>query len=66
MHLEKEYADKLAANTSLVEQRVRAKTQAEFSIKVETLEKETFQKNQKIQEMEKLSLTLAQKEKELK
>lgn len=65
-HLEKEYADKMAANSSLIEERVTAKKQAEFSAKIETLEREASQKGQKIKELEKQSLVLTQKEKELK
>ena len=65
-HLEKEYADKMATNSMLIEERVKAKTQAEFSAKLETLEKEASQKSLKIKELEKQSLALAQKEKELK
>lgn len=65
-HLEKEYADKMETNSILIEQRVKANTQAEFSAKLETLEKEASEKSQKIKELEKQSLALAQKEKELK
>jgi hypothetical protein len=64
-HLEKEYADKMATSSKLIEERVKATTQAEFLTKVETLEKEASQKSQKIKELEKQSLALAQKEKEL-
>lgn len=56
----------MATNSRLVEDRVKASTQAEFLTKVETLEKEALQKGQKIQELEKQSLVLAQREKELK
>lgn len=65
-HLEKEYADKMETNSILIEQRVKANTQAEFSAKLETLEKEASQKSEKIKKLEKQSLALAQKEKELK
>lgn len=65
-HLEKEYADKMAANSILIEERAKAKAHAEFSVKLETLEKEASQKSQKIKEMEKQSLALAHREKELK
>lgn len=65
-HLEKEYAEKMMANSKIIEERVIAKTQAEYLEKVQLLEEEASQKSQKIKELEKQSLILVQKEKELK
>jgi len=61
-HLEKEYAEKMAS----VEERMKAQAKAELAAKVETLEKEAFEKTEKIRELEKQSVTLKLKEKELK
>lgn len=65
-HLEKEYAEKMMANSKIIEDRAIAKTQAEYLEKVQMLEEEASQKSQKIKELEKQSLILVQKERELK
>jgi hypothetical protein len=65
-HLEKEYADRMATNSKLIEERIRESAQKEFAIKVEVLEKEASLKNQKIKELEKQSIAFDQKEKLLK
>lgn len=65
-HLEKEYAEKMLANSRLIEERVKASTHTEYLAKLEMLEEEASQKSRKIKELEKHSLVLAQKEKELK
>jgi len=64
-HLEKEYAEKLASNSKAIEVKAAASATAEYKTKMELLEKESFDKSQKLQEFEKQSLVLAQKEKEL-
>lgn len=65
-HLDKEYAEKLALSTKAIEEKVKANTISEFQTKMECLEKEVSQKSQKLQELEKQSLLLGQKEKELR
>lgn len=64
-HLEKEYADKLALNLKLIEDKAKEVTKAEFSAKLEALENDARTKGQKIKDLEKQSLVLSQKEKEL-
>ncbi len=65
-HLEKEYAEKLAANAKTIETESDARAFAAFQAKVDTLEKETNDKSMKLQELENLAVVLAQKEKELR
>lgn len=63
-HLDKEYADKMATNSKLIEDRVKASTKAEFQSRIDAIEKEASIKTSKIKELEKQALTLAQRERE--
>lgn len=65
-HLEKEYAEKMAADSKAIEERVKASTQSEFQNKVDALEKEALQKSQRVQELEVQNLSVTQREKELR
>jgi hypothetical protein len=65
LQLEKEYAEKLAANTKSIEEKVKASAIADHQVKIELIEKESAQKSKRLQELEKQSLILAQKEKDL-
>lgn len=56
-HLEKEYALKMEANSKLVEERVKSKVNA--------LEKESFEKSKKLQQLEMEKISLTQREKDL-
>jgi hypothetical protein len=64
-HLDKEYAEKLALKTKAIEEKVKAIAVSDFQTKMELLEKELSQKGLKLQELEKQSFAIAQKEKEL-
>lgn len=65
-HLDKEYAEKLALSTKAIEERVTVKASSDFQARMEVLEKELAQKGAKVLELEKKSLEIAQKEKDLR
>jgi len=65
-HLEKEYAERLTANAKTIEEKATAKAFAEFSSKVQALEKETSEKSAKLQTLEQQSIILEQRERDLR
>ena len=66
VHLEKEYAEKNAASAKIAEERAKGTAQREFQAQIEALEKDSLLKSQKLQELEKKTMSLALREKELK
>lgn len=65
-HLEKEYTEKLAVSSRSIEEKAKASVTAEYQAKMELMENEVSQKSQKLQALEKQSLLLEQREKELR
>ncbi len=65
-HLDKEYAEKLALSTKTIEEKAKANATSEFQSKLNLLEQEIDQKGKKLQELESKSLSLEQKERDLK
>jgi hypothetical protein len=61
-HLEKELAQKNAESVKLAEKRARENAEAEFQARIESLEKDRQLKTEKLREMEKLAVSLQQRE----
>ncbi len=66
IHLEKEYAEKLAVTAKSIEEMLKATAYADYQAKIELMESESAQKSNRLQELEKESLNLLQKEKDLR
>lgn len=62
-HLEKDYAEKLAAKIKVVQSEAKVKAEEEYKTKLDSLENEAKEKSQKLREFELQALTIAEKEK---
>jgi hypothetical protein len=66
IHLEEEYAKKLAEVRKAAEERAMSAAKAEVEASLKALQKEAAEKDARVKELEQQSLKLAQKEKELR
>jgi len=65
IHLEKEYADRLASKAKTIEEEATARAFAAFETQVQALEKEGAEKSAQLIDLDKKLFKLGQKEKEL-